>query len=592
MKTTRARYTLEYKQNAVQLVQSGQPIATAARTLGMARRTLAGWVKANRRGKLSECPPHLPPAPEQDNSSSDLPFDTQQGKPSMANSQDEAPLIPGLDMVGRGVFLRPQQPFELKGVLFPQDEYALYPSKETGVVYRVPRGYEINDSPPMPAAQALNQTMVEESWERFEKQTSLDVSAATSNGPFSVDVNASQTGQLRSEDDAYYALRNSFIPLWTVYIPGNVGVAQEDFDLDIPTPYDPARRRAYQKFFDRFGTHYIKRVWVGGKAMLAFTVTKSKEMSKEDIKAGLKSSLAVVGSGTANTSLNTAKEKLQNNSECTVFGKGGDELKLATLSSLDEAHYNEWLATIKDNPQVIEFDACGIWTLIDDDEKAKALQQAYIEETVFTPLRVVFNLDNRVHVFRGRHCFSFDPETNETSAVSTINKKWPMLAPIGFERVDAAFVGKYLVSSTGEDLSRKLYFFNRDKYVRVDVDAMAIDEGYPKLISDGWPGVTFSRIDAAMHVAADALYFFLGDKYIRFNTLKNRAEEGYPKPISKRWAGLTFDRIDAAVYWGNAKVLFFRDNQHIRYDMVNFRADPGYPRYIFGDHIEDWKFFD
>ncbi|MFM2056121.1 MAG: hypothetical protein RLY71_506 [Pseudomonadota bacterium] len=70
------------------------------------------------------------------------------------------------------------------------------------------------------------------------------------------------------------------------------------------------------------------------------------------------------------------------------------------------------------------------------------------------------------------------------------------------------------------------------------------------------------------------------------------AEEGYPKVTNQRWAGLTFDRIDAAVYWGSAKVLFFRGNQHIRYDMVNFRTDPGYPRYIFGDHTEDWKFFD
>jgi len=53
-----------------------------------------------------------------------------------------------------------------------------------------------NDSPPMPAAQALNQMRIEESWEHFEKSTSLDVSTAIGNGPFSVDVNASQTGQL------------------------------------------------------------------------------------------------------------------------------------------------------------------------------------------------------------------------------------------------------------------------------------------------------------------------------------------------------------------------------------------------------------
>ncbi|MFM8330907.1 MAG: MAC/perforin domain-containing protein [Candidatus Methylumidiphilus sp.] len=504
----------------------------------------------------------------------------------------ELPLIPGLDMVGRGIYLRPQQPFELKEILFRQTAHQVYPSKETGLSYRVSVGYEVNDSPPMPASQALNQMHIEESWERFEKSTSLDVTAATSNTPFSIDVNASQTGQLRSEEEAYYALRTSFIPLWTVYIPDSRRFDQADFNLDIPTPYDPAQRRAYERFFERFGTHYVKRVWVGGKAMLAFTIAKSKDISKDDIKAGIKASMAVLGSANANASTNSAKEKLQNNSECTVFGKGGDELLLATLSSLDEARYNEWLKTIKDNPQVIEFDACGIWTLVDDDAKSEALRQAYIEATVFTPLRVVFNLDQRVHVFRGKNCFSYNPDSGETTQSRPIKEKWPMLAEVGFEQVDAAFLGKYLVSQAGEALDRKLYFFNRDKYIRVDVDAMAIDPGYPKKITEGWPGVPFERIDAVLNVAPDALYFFLGNQYVRFNMLENKAFEGYPEATSKRWAGLTFDRIDAAVYWGNAKVFFFRGHQHIRYDMVTYRADPGYPKFIFGNYVEDWKFFD
>jgi hypothetical protein len=510
----------------------------------------------------------------------------------MADPDSELPPIPGMDMVGRGLYLRPLQPFELKGILFRQEDHSVYPSKETGCCYLVPAGYEVNDSPPMPSTQALNQMRIEESWERFEKSISLDVTAAAGVGPFSVDINASQTQQLRSEEEAYYALRTSFIPLWTLYIPDSRRFAQDDFDIDIPTPYDPSRRRAYERFFDRFGTHYTNRVWVGGKAMLAFTVAKSKEMSKEDIKAGIKASFVGAGSGAANASSNTAKEKLQNNSECTVFGKGGDELKLATLSSLDEARYNEWLATIKDNPQVIEFDAAGIWTLVDDDGKAQALRQAYIEATVFTPLRVVFNLDSRVHVFRGKNCFSYNPDSGETSAARPVKEKWPMLAEVGFEQVDAAFLGKYLVSAKGEDLSRKLYFFNRDRYIRVDVDAMAIDEGYPKTIAEGWPGVPFERIDAALNVSPEALYFFLGNQYVRFNMLKNQAEAGYPEATSKRWAGLNFDRIDAAVYWGNAKVFFFRGNQHIRYDMVTYRADPGYPKFIFGNYVEDWKFFD
>lgn len=507
-------------------------------------------------------------------------------------STTEHTLLPGLDMVGRGVFLRPQQPFELRGLLFRRESWRSYPSKETGETYDIPDGYEINDSPPMPASQALNQVRVEESWERFEKSTSLDVSAAAGNGPVSVDVNASQSSQLRSEEDSYYAVRNSFIPLWSIYIPDGQGFIDSDFDLEIPVPYDPKHRRAYARFFERFGTHYIRRVWVGGKATLAFTVAKSSSMSVDDIKAGIKASLVGTGSASVNTSSKTAKERLANNSECTVFGKGGDELMLATLSSLDEERYNQWLVTIKDNPQVIEFDAVGIWTLVDDEQQADAIRQAYIEETVFTPIRVVFNLDNRVHIFRGKNCFSYRQDIGETTAERPISEKWPMLAQVGFAHVDAAFLGKYLISQSGEALDRKLYFFNRDQYIRVDVDAMKIDPGYPRLITEGWPGVPFNRIDAAMNVSPDSIYFFLGNQYLRFNMLTNSVDDGYPQQTNARWVGLSFDRIDAAVYWGNAKVFFFRGNQHVRYDLVTYRSDPGFPKYIFGNYVEDWKFLD
>jgi transposase len=52
MKATRARYTLEFKQEAVRLVESGQSIAAASRTLGLVEQTLFNWVKAHREGRL------------------------------------------------------------------------------------------------------------------------------------------------------------------------------------------------------------------------------------------------------------------------------------------------------------------------------------------------------------------------------------------------------------------------------------------------------------------------------------------------------------------------------------------------------------
>jgi transposase len=51
-KTTRARYTLEFKQEAVRLVESGQSVAAAARSVGVAEQTLFNWIKAQRQGAL------------------------------------------------------------------------------------------------------------------------------------------------------------------------------------------------------------------------------------------------------------------------------------------------------------------------------------------------------------------------------------------------------------------------------------------------------------------------------------------------------------------------------------------------------------
>ena len=51
-KTTRARYTLEFKQEVVRLVEGGQSQASVAKTLGLAEQTLFNWVRANRQGQL------------------------------------------------------------------------------------------------------------------------------------------------------------------------------------------------------------------------------------------------------------------------------------------------------------------------------------------------------------------------------------------------------------------------------------------------------------------------------------------------------------------------------------------------------------
>ncbi len=51
-KKNRARYTLEFKLEAVRLVGAAQSIAAVAAALGLADQTLLNWLKADREGRL------------------------------------------------------------------------------------------------------------------------------------------------------------------------------------------------------------------------------------------------------------------------------------------------------------------------------------------------------------------------------------------------------------------------------------------------------------------------------------------------------------------------------------------------------------
>lgn len=501
--------------------------------------------------------------------------------------------VPGLEVVGCGIRLTPYKPFELRASLFKRNAVTPWYCGDTGATYAVPEGYGVNTSPPMPHGYALNQTVIEESFERFESQFKLDATAAVSGASFSVDASGSQMSQTRVEEEAYYAVRTSFVPLWAVYIPDTTTVSEDAFDLDIPTPFDRAHRADYESFFQQYGTHYVKRAWVGGKAILAFSIDKSSEMTKRQIQSGLQVNLPA-GSAGINSSTSENREKLRSNSDCTVTGKGGDELRLAALSSLDENAYNAWLTTVKENPQTIELEVAGLWTLVRDPDKALALMTAYREETVFPPVTAVFGIGSNIYFLRGEYVVIYDRNKHETLPPRLLTEVWEDLARTKITRFDAALRGKYLTSPEGEDLSRKLYLFKRNRYVRLDLESGLIDEGCPepKYIKDGWPGVPFERIDAAFNEGPEHTYFFMGNQYVRYRTPEHQVDPDYPQRIGQRWQGLPFDRIDAAHYLGNGKALFFRGDQHLQYDLTVFRADPGYPKAVIGSYVEDCRFFD
>jgi transposase len=52
MERSRARYTLEFKQEAVRQVLAGRTVSVVAATLGMPKASLTNWIRAERKGQL------------------------------------------------------------------------------------------------------------------------------------------------------------------------------------------------------------------------------------------------------------------------------------------------------------------------------------------------------------------------------------------------------------------------------------------------------------------------------------------------------------------------------------------------------------
>ena len=177
--------------------------------------------------------------------------------------------------------------------------------------------------------------------------------------------------------------------------------------------------------------------------------------------------------------------------------------------------------------------------------------------------------DNIVYFIKGDKVVTFD--LNKNKVLNTALLSSGAFPGVSFSKIDAA------VNYNGS----KIYFFSAGYYIRFDIASFSSDAGYPKQISNSsWPGLSFSQIDAALSWP-DKAYFFKGNQYARYSKASDHADAGYPKQTSSSaWPGLSFTQLDAAFTIPSGKSYFFRGNEYVRYDNKTDKADAGYPKSI------------
>ena len=293
-----------------------------------------------------------------------------------------------------------------------------------------------------------------------------------------------------------------------------------------------------------------------------------------------------------------AARSCSSSSQCSVAGKGGDELKLAALSTLDEAKYNAWL---QHHPRQPPDHRDGGRRNLDARSTTRTRRRRCTmpirRPPCFTAISAAFAIDKIVYFVRGRKVLLLSHraagERKAQAAHRQVAGAGARSASIASTPRSAAGIWS---TRNGERSTASCSFLPQGQVARIDIDTGdARSRLSRKPISDGLPRRRASSASTRRWRSAATRVYFFYRKQVR--PLQHEERTRWTRAIrtSSRSAGsgVTFERIDAAIYWGNGKVYFFKDDQHIRYDLGHpLRPIPATPSRSVGNYVEDWRFFD
>jgi hypothetical protein len=296
--------------------------------------------------------------------------------------------VPGSEQLGWGFSIfGPYGDTALKSQLFEMQGGTQWEDNLTKISYLVPGNVA---SPSMVEDNSAhsyvfnNRTQLQE---HFAAKASVDASYVSEYGAFSGAFDTAYTQETATATEYKYGVYEANSVEWELALESQsladlTSGVRADFE-SLPTTYSDDNQQAFFAFFDKYGTHYVERVRVGGRLYYYIAVEKSYLHEDKEIKAKLDLEYnAVVASAKAKSSADWQQltDKWTKNRTAYVHTIGGtpNALLLAEPQFGDsrEGLFESWVDSIKTAPAVVDYTLRPI-TVLFPLAQQQTIQQAY-----------------------------------------------------------------------------------------------------------------------------------------------------------------------------------------------------------------------
>lgn len=216
-----------------------------------------------------------------------------------------------------------------------------------------------------------------------ELSKSLSVSAGISYSSPTVDaeVDASYSQDSSTSESSYFATVDAYDRKYGLTAETGLEATDRFSNAvdNLPLQYI-GNQDEYFEFFSTFGTHYTHSVEYGGIMHYWSQQSDTSSMSAQEFEVSVSASVnEMAGSVSADVDVSgsTSESESSSNVNVSITGSGGDSSLLGSyLTQRSPDSFNDWWASIDDNPGQMNIRYNEIYNLVTDYHKKSQLQNA------------------------------------------------------------------------------------------------------------------------------------------------------------------------------------------------------------------------